>query len=309
MSDPLLHIGYHRAGSTWLQRFLFANTEAGFVQPFDRKKDVSPALVAPHPLEFDPAAAARVFSDGLARAAAEGKVPVISAERLSGYPDSGGYDSKEIADRLATVFPDSRILIVIRRQEEMLLSFYKVYVWAGGALPLEEYVDPPKRGRMRQPRFRFAYLAYHRLIAYYQKRFGRDRVMVLPFEDIRSTPERVAADIAAHAGLSRQPDVADARQVNQSLNAGLVMAKRRLNPFTARDSTNAYSPLAVPALARPSGSLLTRLDRVLPATLARRWEADLKSRIDRLTEGRYAESNRRVADLTGLDLAQRGYDV
>ena len=54
----------------------------------------------------------------------EAKVPVISHERLSGYPHSGGHDSKEIAHRLAAVFPNAKVVIVIREQKSMILSNY-----------------------------------------------------------------------------------------------------------------------------------------------------------------------------------------
>jgi len=49
-------------------------------------------------------------------------VPVLSAERLSGNPDSGGYDSVHVAEYLAATFPEARVLIVIREQADMLVS-------------------------------------------------------------------------------------------------------------------------------------------------------------------------------------------
>ena len=57
---------------------------------------------------------------------------MVSFPRLSGHPYSGGYDSRMIADRVAEVFPEARILIVIREQRSMIVSTYKQYVNAGG---------------------------------------------------------------------------------------------------------------------------------------------------------------------------------
>lgn len=306
MRAPLIHIGYHRAGSTWLQRFLFGQAAAGFAQPFDRRADIATHLILPNTLDFDAEAAHAHFAGRLDQG---DLVPVLSAERLSGYPDSGGYDSAEIARRLREVFPDGRVLIVIRRQADMLLSFYKVYVQVGGHLSLRDYVDPPEGGRLRMPRFDFAHFAYHRLISRYQALFGADRVMVQPFEDIASRPETVARHVARFAGLETTPDVSDARRVNASLCGLTVSAKRRLNPFFLRDAANGYSPLALPGLADAGNAGFQWLDRKLPTGWRTASDRRLADKVARLVAGRYAESNRATQELTDLDLATRGYDV
>ena len=73
----------------------------------------------------------------------EGLSPVVSFERFSGNPFSGGYDSKEIADRLVRVFPDARVLVIVREQRSMIVSTYKKYVREGGALPPSKFMRPP----------------------------------------------------------------------------------------------------------------------------------------------------------------------
>ena len=82
-------------------------------------------------------------SRSLQRIVDEGLSPVVSFERFSGNPFSGGYDSKEIADRLVQVFPDARVLVVVREQRSMIVSTYKQYVREGGALPPSKFMLPP----------------------------------------------------------------------------------------------------------------------------------------------------------------------
>jgi hypothetical protein len=53
---------------------------------------------------------------------------VITDERLSGNPQSGGYDSRELADKTPRTFPDSKMLIVVREQTAIIYSSYKQYV-------------------------------------------------------------------------------------------------------------------------------------------------------------------------------------
>ncbi len=309
MSPPLIHIGYHRTGSTWLQRYLFASEAAGYLSPFPRDTIVRDSLVAPHPLAFEPARAAAAFAPGLDAAAARGLVPVISAERLSGYPDSGGYDSKEIAARLAAVFPDGRLLIVIREQRGIILSCYKVYVRAGGDLPLQDWLHPPARGRMRGPHFDFGHFAYDRLARHYVDLLGRDRVLVIAFEDLIADAAGSVARIAGFAGGRPDPDLSRARPVNRSLSGLSVGVKRRLNPFIARDAANGYSTLCLPGLATRSAAWFEFADRYLPRAWSRPADARLARRVRDHVGDRYKESNRRMSALMETDLGERGYDT
>jgi hypothetical protein len=62
-----------------------------------------------------------------------GLIPMVSSERLSGNPHSGGYDSAVLAERLHQVFPGARVLVMIREQRSMILSSWAQYVRVGGA--------------------------------------------------------------------------------------------------------------------------------------------------------------------------------
>ena len=99
-------------------------------------------------------------------------MPVLSHERLSGYPHSGGFDSRAIAERLATVLPGARILIVVREQRSMIHSNYHQYVRDGGACPLHRYLQPPQPSMRRMPGFAAEFFAYDRLVETYRSHFG-----------------------------------------------------------------------------------------------------------------------------------------
>src|SRR5215218_14466 len=112
---PLLHIGYHKTGTTFLQRRVFP--EPGFSLVAGAKA-LRPAFVVGDPFGFDPMLVRETFRPAIEKVRERDLVPVLSAERLSGNPHSGGYDSKQIAERLAATFPEARVLIVIREQVE-----------------------------------------------------------------------------------------------------------------------------------------------------------------------------------------------
>ena len=121
-------------------------------------------LVGARPFEFDAASSRAAFDPLLSKVEDEGLFPVVSFERFSGNPFSGGYDSKEIANRLAEVFPGARVLVVIREQRSMIVSTYKQYVREGGALPPRKFMLPPASKSMRVPWFDLRHFEYHHLL-------------------------------------------------------------------------------------------------------------------------------------------------
>lgn len=303
----LVHVGYHRTGTTWLQQAFFPQPSSGFLLPWDRAW-VNEELVLPKPLVFDPERLGPRLEKGRARARQDGRIAVLSNERFSGNPHSGGYDSGILADRLHRLFPDARILMVIREQRDMIRSIYYRYVFEGGVERPEGYLQPPRAGRMRIPLFDFDFYAYHRLVAYYQQLFGRERVLVLPYELLRHDARAFVARIAAFAGAA-PPGEPPAERRNPSLSSLAMAIKRPLNRWLVRDALNPAAPLSFERSNHLLLRGLGRLDRALPAGLQRVGTSRLRAVVARETAGRYAESNRRTAALTGLDLAAWGYEV
>ncbi len=179
--SPLLHIGYMKTGSTWLQTRVLNDPAAGLLALASREA-LTEILVRPSVLDYDAEAVRALVAGPLAVCEKRGLVPVISHERLSGNPISGGFDSTIVADRLAELFPMARVAIVIREQRSFLTSFYNEYVCGGGACSLASFLHPPPGAKL--PLFNARFLEYHRLIEYYHEAFGRERVLVLPFETL-----------------------------------------------------------------------------------------------------------------------------
>ncbi|MGP1375882.1 MAG: hypothetical protein ACTS3T_23850, partial [Almyronema sp.] len=132
---PLFHIGYHKTGTTWLQNCLFKNNQTiNFSFPFERNNIVS-QLIMPNQFRFTDDVK-QYFSFGLSQAIEESKVPVISHERLSGNPYGVWLESQVFADRLYSISPEAKVLIVIREQTSAILSMYFQYVRNGGTYSL-----------------------------------------------------------------------------------------------------------------------------------------------------------------------------
>ncbi|UUY05662.1 sulfotransferase [Svornostia abyssi] len=245
----LIHVGYHKTGTSWLQKRLFRVKEAGFW--WGGKAEDSPVnrLVTASPLDFDAAQARVEFAAEAAKPRARGLRHVVSLERLSGHPFSGGYDSAEIAHRLHATMPEGRVFIVIREQRGMIASTYKQYVKAGGAMPLRLFLQPPLHRRPRVPAFDLEHFAYHRLLAHYRELFGDDRVLALPYERLREDPLAFAATVQRFAGVTETgaAGVVDPEALNTARTPTVVVASRIVNRLFVRGGPQPAADRAVRA--------------------------------------------------------------
>ncbi len=196
----LVHIGYHKTGTTWLRKTVFSNADLGF--NLIAKKPVRSFLInessAENITDINIQKARRLIQEPT-------PVPaqVISFPGLSGRFHTDGQDAFQIADRVAYLYPDASILIVVREQMDMIRSSYSTFVCKGGARSLAEYLKwgrPSSNDRQNAstPTDRFAYFA---LTNHYVQRFGRSNVLVLPYERLKKAPADFIYQIIHHCGL------------------------------------------------------------------------------------------------------------
>ena len=315
-SSPLIHIGYHKTGTTWLQREVFPNSDLGFAMPL-RRQEITNEIVRPGPFEFEPQRAMSRIEPAIRSSQESGLQPVLSCENLSGAFLAGGHDSRQNADRLHEILPDARILIVLREQRQLLRSAYNQYVRAGGVLSLKRWLTPDiKRPRQTiSPYFDPHFYEFHHLIQAYQSRFGSAHVLVLTYEQMREDPEAFITRIRSHGDPSVAPEidlgtVDTGRRINPSLSAFTLGLQRRVNRVMgAQSGLNQQVLYSGNKVHRHVRRSLRLIDKRLPRSVVVRGLEDQMSHIEAATGSRYRASNRCVAKLTQLKLAEMGYDV
>jgi Sulfotransferase domain len=310
----LLHIGYHKTGSKWLQKSFFQKRANGYAWLGHQRTPIVWDIVRTPALEFDPVPLRRAFEPMLEDAREQGLLPVVSFERFAGHPFSGGYDSKEIAHRLHELFGNARVLIVIREQSDVIVSAYKYYVLRGGASSVEGFVEPPAQDWARVPLFDLRYYEYHHLIRHYQRLFGTERVRTLAYEQFTADAASFVRQIADFTGRPLPEDAFarldfDVRR-NASPSAVAISVSRRLNRLVHRSDLNP-APLFESALADRLAKRANprKLERFVPEGLGRSADRRMKAHVKDLLGDRYAASNRVTQELTGIDLAAWGWPV
>lgn len=308
----LLHVGYHKTGTTWLQRFLFNNEQYGFVSPMSIK-DMMEKIIFPNELDFSADFCRTEIDQRLALIDSESVIPVFSTERFSGHPHSGGYDSKYLADRLHALFPKARVLICLREQKKVILSCYNQYIKKGGAISLSAYLRVFDRKRV--PLFDFQHFMYHRLVRYYQTLYGKDNVLVLPYELFVQDGSTYVSRIIEFARGEACPYDVNALPIRQMTNRSVTafeLSMRRLMNFTVgtRNSINQFS--IFPLHHSRTDFLfeqVQKLNPIIPAPMNKKAQKKMEKIVADMVGTRYCESNRITSELIGFDLSTFGYQI
>jgi len=311
----LLHIGYHKTATTWFQSQLFPRADLGF-SALSARSLVHRALCVPHALAGDGGEAIRQVVAEANDATARGRQFVISHERLSGYPASGGFDAGLLAERLKRHFPNARVFCLFREQRAMILSAWRQQVVDGGGLSLRHFIDPPEPDIRRVPWFDPAMYRYTHLLERHRALFGAENVLFRPYEEFRARPEAVLSGLAALLGSDPLQEAAHGlasgmTTPNPSLTAPVLHLQRFLNIHFAR--TQLSPDCRVDLGAKPIRAFARAIDRGIGRRLFRATDARSRKRaLARIADrfGAYFDQdNERLSALVGLSLAEFGYRV
>jgi hypothetical protein len=274
------------------------------------------ALCIPHPLVEGTNRSLRQIVSEAERVTARENHFVISHERLSGYPASGGFDSRLIADRLKLHFPNARVFCLFREQRATILSAWRQQVVDGGGSSLRRFIDPPEPQLRRMPMFDPAMYRYSRLLEHYRALFGTGHVLFLPYEAFCAQPQTTLSQLAELLESRRLRDSAHGvatsmKTSNPSLSLPVLHLQRFLNVFFAR--TQLSPDCMVDLGARPIRAAVRALDRALGRSVLRPIDGYLRrgavARIATRFRGCFEEDNARLANLINLPLREFGYAV
>lgn len=193
--SPLIHIGYHKTATTWMQAQLF--TPAHGYRMLADHPEIFAHITRPHGLVFDPAPMRALIAERSA-GLPEGQVPVLSSEIISGHPFYGGQMSDTYAERVKAIAPDAKILVSIRAQDKILPSVYMQYLLRGGTMPYDMFfagTDVP--GYLG---FDPLHFEYDRLVRRYQELFGAQNVYVMTQESLIADMDEACRGVAQFAG-------------------------------------------------------------------------------------------------------------
>lgn len=241
-------------------------------------------------------------------------VTVLSHEELSGHPN--GYrlvDSATIAENLWRLFPQAKILVIVRNQLDYLMSMYTYRVAIKGyeTRSFTRYIqEEGEKGLLD-------HLEYHRLVERYQELFGASQILVLPMEMLKKNPKELYDKLFTFLRVPHR-EIRQSEPMNVSTKSSLVISiwrpinwmfsvLLRMMIFLARKESEAYpfrkfrysyyhlkrkATKMLNGLFRSSKSLDIRVIRGYPELLER-----------------FENSNARLEKIANMDLVALGYPV
>lgn len=316
IDNLLVHIGYHKTASTWLQQNLFSadneifeSLSRGMAGKSSLAKkfiyDDENYLLSP----FDNNESEIVNELESIIKSKKGfpkKIPVLSDERLSGNPHSSGFDAKKIALMIKRIFPRARILIVIREQKSLIFSTYFQYLSVGGTNSLEKYLTTKYDGK--RPHFSPNHINYLPLIEEYYELFGNENVLVLPYEMFRDKPSLFMSKLGSLLKVEIKLDKDKFKEVvNKKRNKFFMYNLRALNAVNKSTSVNNYSIFSNRYSKKVANALFSIMGTLLPQRLDDLVKEKLDLKISKWTGTRFLKSNQELSKLIGTDLSKYGY--
>ena len=218
MPRHLIHVGFPKAGSTALAAWFDAHPQlahapnglGGVYHAFDLAAYAAGS--GPEPLWHVTSAESLSFPRLSDNAPLRAPGSPARARSLT--------DSRERACRmLRALAGDATVLVVTRGFRGAMVSGYSQYLKSGGRVAAR---------RLRpDPAVIAEALDYDAVVALYEETFGRDRVIVLPFELLRDDPAAFVGALDERLGLD--PRAAPPPEVrNPSLSPGGLVWQRRL---------------------------------------------------------------------------------
>ncbi|QAY79232.1 hypothetical protein [Sphingosinicella sp. BN140058] len=221
----LIHIGFAKAGSTFLQRWFAAHPQIGYVEGgIAGYRDLYD--VARQSAEPVAGIRWRVSSaEGLATPHPFVGLRDIDYRRMHGLqlPEA----QAEVCRTLAALFPDASVLMITRGFRSMMLSSYSQYVRTGGA---DEFFAL-REGFGSEGHPSAHAWDYSGLIRLYRAAFG-DRLIILPYELLRDDAGAFVELLEAKLGLDPCPPSVE--RVNEGLSGIEIRWYPRLSRLLRR---------------------------------------------------------------------------
>jgi len=309
VTPPLLHIGYPKTATTWLQKNLFL-PRFGFQSALNHAH-IQLGIVGPSPFTYSAQNIRIGYEMNLQKSEmAADTVPVVSSEVLSGNTFLGGYNAKQNADRLYEAFPHGKVMMVTREQSSYVRALYKTQVEWGMPHKLKHLLDPHKEHRF--PQFGAHYLRYELVAQYYIQLFGAENVLVIPYELLVNSPDVFLQHVVEFSGV--QTDITPlieksgaVARVNANKPISAIAFQRWFNAIFISNAMN-YSGMFRSEKNEGAYAIRGKLDWVrLPSALNERMEKKFREAISEYTLGKFEQSNQQLQALCRYDLAELGY--
>lgn len=227
----IFHVGLHKTATTWLQSVLFRqhhqiNLINDYNEPWN--DEIVRYLVLQDRHSFDAEIYKKMIHNRIeAEFSSQKGVYLISAERLSGHPSSGGFDREKIIRNIHAAFPSAKILVTFRNQADLIRSTYQQMIREGDTQKQNIFLH---REGWKRPFFDLKYFDLDSIYNLYSEIFSQNQLGFYCSEDLEENKERFILDLCQFIEVDPFFPVHSGR-VNAGVGGNELEAIRILNHF------------------------------------------------------------------------------
>ena len=185
--EIILHVGMHKTGTTFLQWNVFHYVKANYLWHFFYKSWTKNILNPHKNIDY------QKIKNKLSKVLKNDKVNIISEENIYTYQFTKEDERFIRLERIKKLFPDAKIIIGTRKEEQNLVSWYVEYVAVGGILDFQGFMD--KFMNMQK-------LNYEPYIKKLVEYYGKENVFTYKMEDLRKDQDLLVKNICKFMNVS-----------------------------------------------------------------------------------------------------------
>lgn len=248
-TSVLVHVGYHKTATTFLQKRVFPKLDVNYIT-VDNDEQHLDKLLYRDLFQFQ----AESWRDYFSERFDDRRLNLISEEKFSGHPFIGYLNNSVILHKLQSIFPQAQILIVLRRQTDLLVSMYKEYVKEGGWLRPDAYFSFNQEGsgtnyNIHQNTLNLEVYKFSPFVGAYRQAFGSDNVHVLFYEELFNTA--ALEDVFERFGITMKvDDFTSKTRVNKGFNQRQLWIATKFNRYlrSQQNPNSMIPPFRIPKI-------------------------------------------------------------
>lgn len=312
MVEIILHVGYPKAASTFLQKEIFSHhkdlmdySAQNIKKPnFNEVWNVINHVSKTDSLNFDINWCVSQISEFKKKIKyLSGKKPIISNE---GLVMSGRADRKLIVSRLKKLFGDAKVIIVIRKQKDLLNStfyqhmrksklygcFESINAWLDDPLRYAKHITSEYNHPIRR-------IQFYQVLRTYENIFGKENVLILLYEELKEDKISFITKLSKFCGIN----------VKESIR--LLKDAKKVNKNSSRKELFVYNilkklPFLKPLTRKFPEKLKTKFIEILPV---RKIDTQFIKKWDEKITQIAKKDNRKIKERYDLPLEKYGYTL
>lgn len=240
-----IHIGWPKTATTTLQQTVFPNLNNVAVihtESSQEAKNIIHSVVNAELPEFN------IQKDGLLGALeciVAGKEKVVFSEEaiVTGSSYVGQVGRYEISQRLYQLFPNAKIIAVVRNQTDALWSYYLQTLKSKPFQKLDFSSWLSNQRKQRPGTNALDYFMYAKTLALYESLFGKENIKVLHYESFLREPETFLGDLLSFLEIDQKLELETIKNLNPSLSKGMRLYNIMSRIYVARKVFSLLGPI------------------------------------------------------------------